>query len=238
MFKLHMRAMNRNDMAIKVGAAIRTARKQRGMVMRQIAERLNTKTAAVGNWEIGKNLPSTENLIKVAGLLRVDAAALGQGEVIYLGEEPVSDAEFVSDSHELAKGPLDIEVRGVAVGGDDGDFTLNGEIAGYVRRPPGISGLRKVFALHVLSDSMWPRYEQGELVYCGGREAIPGDDVVIEMFPENGEGVGHAYIKRLVRRSKSEIVCLQFNPSKEISFEPYAIKNIWRVIPLRELLGY
>lgn len=238
MLKLHMQPMSKNEMAIKVGAAIRVARKQRGMVMRQIAEHLNTKTAAVGNWEIGKNLPSTENLIKVAGLLRVDASALGQGEVIYLGDEPVSEAEIISDSHELVKGPLDIELRGVAVGGDNGDFTLNGEIAGYVRRPPGISGLRKVFALHVISDSMWPRYEPGELIYCGGREAVPGDDIVIEMFPENDDAVGHAYIKRLVRRSKSEIVCLQFNPNKEITFDPYAIKNIWRVIPLRELLGY
>jgi phage repressor protein C with HTH and peptisase S24 domain len=238
MLKLHMQPMSKNEMAIKVGAAIRVARKQRGMVMRQIAEHLNTKTAAVGNWEIGKNLPSTENLIKVAGLLRVDASALGQGEVIYLGDEPVSEAEIISDSHELVKGPLDIEVRGVAVGGDDGDFTLNGEIAGYVRRPPGIAGLRKVFALHIISDSMWPRFEPGELIYCGGREAVPGDDIVIEMFPENDAAVGHAYIKRLVRRSKSEIVCLQFNPNKEITFDPYAIKNIWRVIPLRELLGY
>ncbi|MFS2324010.1 helix-turn-helix transcriptional regulator [Brucella sp. H1_1004] len=233
-----MRDMSRNELAIKVGTAIRVARKQRGMVMRQIAEHLNTKTAAVGNWEIGKNLPSTENLIKVANLLRVDAAALGQGNVIYLGDEPVNDAEVISDLHELVKGPLDVEIRGVAVGGDDGDFSLNGEIAGYVRRPPGISGIRKVFALHVLSDSMWPRYEQGELVYCGGRDAIPGDDVVIEMFPKQEGDLGHAYIKRLVKRSKTEIVCLQFNPQKEISFDPYEIKNMWRVIPLRELLGY
>jgi phage repressor protein C with HTH and peptisase S24 domain len=238
MFKLHMQLMNKNELAIKVGAAIRTARKQRGLVMREIASHLNTQTAAVGNWEIGKNLPSTENLIKTAALLKVDAAALGRGEVVYLDDQPVNEAEIISDSHELPKGPLDVEVRGVAVGGDDGDFSLNGEITGYVRRPPGLAGIRKVFALHVISDSMWPRYEPGELIYCGGREAVPGDDVVIEMFPVKEGEIGHAYIKRLVRRSTSEIICTQFNPQKEISFDPYAIRNMWRVIPLRELLGY
>lgn len=238
MLKLHMQPMGKNELAIKVGAAIRTARKQRGLVMREIAAHLSTQTAAVGNWEIGKNLPSTENLIKTAALLRVDAAALGRGEVLYLDDQPVNEAEIVSDSHEIQKGPLDVEVRGVAVGGDDGDFSLNGEITGYVRRPPGIASVRKVFALHVISDSMWPRYDQGELIYCGGREAVPGDDVVIEMFPKEDGSVGHAYIKRLVRRSKNEIVCLQFNPQKEIVFDPYEIKDMWRVIPLRELLGY
>ena len=38
---------------------------------------------------------------------------------------------------------MDIEVLGAAVGGDDGDFTFNGEPAGYVQRPPGVRNLPK-----------------------------------------------------------------------------------------------
>ncbi|TIQ85372.1 MAG: helix-turn-helix transcriptional regulator, partial [Mesorhizobium sp.] len=127
---------------------------------------------------------------------------------------------------------------GAAVGGDDGDFTFNGEVAGYVQRPPGIAHLRKVFALHVLSDSMVPRYEPGEMLYCGGRDAVPGDHVVIEMFPEEHERNGKAFIKKLVKRTAAELVVEQYNPPKTLTFNRYAIKHVWRVIPLKELLGY
>ncbi|PAQ09115.1 phage repressor protein C [Mesorhizobium temperatum] len=232
-------AMAKTSLSIKVGAAIRKARKQRGLVMRHIAEHNETDVAAVGNWETGRNLPKTENLLKTAAFLRVDPVALGRGEVVFLDDaDNVADAEIVTDAAPLPAGPMDIELLGAAVGGDDGDFTFNGEVAGYVQRPPGIAHLRKVFALHVLSDSMVPRYEPGEMLYCGGRDAVPGDHVVIEMFPEENERNGKAFIKKLVKRTAAELVVEQYNPPKTLIFNRYAIKHVWRVIPLKELLGY
>lgn len=233
-----MRGMAKTELSMKVGAAIRTARKRRGYVMRQIAEHNDTDVAAVGNWETGRNLPKTANLIKTAAFLRVDASALGRGEVIYLDDEPLGDAEIVTDQTPLPSGPRDVEHLGITVGGEDGDFTFNGEVMGYVQRPPGIAHLRRVFALDVISDSMFPRFKPGEMVYCGGREPVPGDDVVIETFPEKDEKVGKAFIKSLVRRTASHIVVEQYNPAKELTFDRYAIKSLWRVIPLKELLGY
>ena len=64
-----MGAMAKTELSIKVGAAIRQARKQRGLVMRHIAEHNDTDVAAVGNWETGRNLPKTENLLKTAAFL-------------------------------------------------------------------------------------------------------------------------------------------------------------------------
>ncbi|RUV05226.1 XRE family transcriptional regulator [Mesorhizobium sp. M6A.T.Cr.TU.017.01.1.1] len=234
-----MAAMAKTSLSIKVGAAIRKARKQRGLVMRHIAEHNDTDVAAVGNWETGRNLPKTENLLKTAAFLRVDPVALGRGEVVLLDDaDNVADAEIVTDAAPLPAGPMDIELLGAAVGGDDGDFTFNGEVAGYVQRPPGIAHLRKVFALHVLSDSMVPRYEPGEMLYCGGRDAVPGDHVVIEMFPEENERNGKAFIKKLIKRTAAELVVEQYNPPKTLTFNRYAIKAVFRVIPLKELLGY
>ncbi|TPM28249.1 helix-turn-helix transcriptional regulator [Mesorhizobium sp. B2-3-4] len=232
-------AMVKTQLSIRVGAAIRQARKQRGLVMRHIAEHNDTDVAAVGNWETGRNLPKTENLLKTAAFLRVDPVALGQGQVVFLDDAgPVADAEIVTDAGPLPAGAMDIPVLGAAVGGDDGDFTLNGETAGYVQRPPGVRSLPKVFALHVLSDSMVPRYEPGDMIYCGGRDAVPGDHVVIETFPEENEKNGKAFIKKLVRRTAGELVVEQYNPPRTITFNRYAIKQVWRVIPLKELLGY
>lgn len=231
--------MDQNDLLKKIGQAIRNARIRRGLVMRELADIAGVTTGAVGNWERGANAISMENLQAIAQKLRIDPVALSNGNLIYLDEtDDLGDAEVISDLGPAPTGPMDIEVLGVAVGGDDGDFTLNGEVSGYVRRPPGIAHLRKVFALHVLSDSMVPRYDPGELIYCGGRDAVAGDHIVIETFPAEGETIGKAYVKKLKGRSKNTILCEQYNPPKELQFGSYAIKNMWRIIPLRELLGY
>lgn len=231
-------SMAKSDLHIKVGAAIRTARKRRGMVQRQIADALEIKVAAVGMWESGQNLPSTSNLIKTAEALRVDASALGKGEVVYLDDEPLADAEIITEPSPPPFGPMDIKMMGVAYGGDDGDFSFNGEIAGYVRRPPGIASIPNVFALHVLSDSMVPRYDPGEIIYCGGRAPVPGDHIVVEMHTEAEGEVGKAFVKKLIKRTEREVVVEQYNPPRTISFDRSKVKHLWRVIPLKELIGF
>lgn len=236
-----MLVMEKSDRAELVGQAIRRARKQQGKVMREVAEHLGVNVAAVGNWEGGQNLPSHDNLVRTAEFLGVDAVALGRGEVKFLAvddQNPPGDAEFVTPAIPAAMGALDVPIMGNTVGGEDGDFTFNGEVAGMARRPPGILHLRNVFALHVLSESMVPRYDPGELIFVGGREPVPGDHVVIEMFPEEGSTVGKSYIKKLMRRTAKEVIVQQYNPLKDYSFDRYAIKQIWRVIPPRELLGF
>jgi len=232
-------ASMKNEKAKIVGAAIRLARKGRKLPMRAIAEHLKIDTAAVNNWELGRNMPSTENLLKTADFLGVDASSLGRGEVSYVNEGPKpTEAEIVTDAAPPQLGPLDIKLLGGVAAGDDADFSLNGEIAGYVRRPPGIAHLHNVFATHVLTGSMIPRYDIGELLYCGGRAPVPGDHVVIEMYPDDGEPYGKAYVKKLTRRTKGELICEQYNPPAEVKFDAYRVKNIWRIIPLRELYGF
>jgi len=229
---------NKPEMARLVGEALRSARKQRGLTLRDVASPLGKTAQAVGNWESGANLPSTENLIEVANVLEVDPVALSQGEVKWKTQRPLNEAEVVSERAPLRMGAMDVEVLGGAVGGDDGDFSLNGEVAGYVRRPPGLANMMNVFAVHILTDSMVPRYDPGELLYCGGRAPLPGDHVLVEMYPEDGETSGKAYIKKLKRRTKSEIICEQYNPPGERTFDAYRLKNMWRIIPPRELFGF
>jgi phage repressor protein C with HTH and peptisase S24 domain len=58
------------------------------------------------------------------------------------------------------------------------------------------------------------------------------------MYPEGDEAVGKAYVKKLVSRSKAELLCEQYNPPKTLTFSVYSLKNMWRIIPQRELLGF
>lgn len=226
-----------DSLSHKIGAAIKVARKRRGLVQRNIAEHLGIAVAAVGQWETGASRPNSDNLVKAAERLGIDSTALNRGELVFLDDENLGDAEIIAEIPP-AMGPMDVELRGVSYGGDDGDFTFNGEVQGYVRRPPGIASLRNVFALHVLSTSMVPKFEPGEVIIIGGREPVPGDHVVVETFPENEGEAGKAFVKKLERRTAKEIVVSQYNPPKEITYDRFAIKALWRVIPTKELLGF
>ena len=134
--------------------------------------------------------------------------------------------------------PRDIPVYGVAVGGSDGDFQFNGTAIDYVRRPPGIAHATGVFAVYVTGDSMSPRYEEGDLVFVHpGRQPKIGDDVIVEMFGSDVEPAGNCYIKKLVRRTPTVVICQQYNPSSELQYEASDIKRIYKILTTADLLG-
>jgi phage repressor protein C with HTH and peptisase S24 domain len=94
-----------------------------------------------------------------------------------------------------------------------------------------------VYAVHVVSDSMSPRFDPNDLLYVSSmRAAAIGDYVIVEMLGSDGEP-GKGYIKRLVKRSASKIVLHQFNPSKEIEIEAAQVRAIHRVFTNNELFG-
>lgn len=230
-----------NDVMIDtLGSLIRSARKQRGLVMRQVAEAVGVSVQAVGQWERGENDLTMDNLRAVAAFLKFDLDMATRGELRLLDTEadPLNEVERVTDVGHPNFGPKDVPVNGTAWGGDDADFEMNGQIVDYVRRPPGIAHLKGVFALHVLGTSMVPRFEPGDLLYCGGRDPVPGDDIVIELHPTEQALAGKGYIKRFIRRDRGKVVVRQYNPAKDLSFDAASIKRVHRVIPLRELLGF
>lgn len=134
--------------------------------------------------------------------------------------------------------PLDVPVLGTVIGGNGGDFQMSGEMIDYVRRPPGITHARNVFALHVRGTSMSPRFEEGELLYLNPN--LPtrvGDYVVIEFIPSEANEYGEGCLKRFVCRTPTKLVVEQFNPACQLEFDLDRIKAIHRVLTLHELLG-
>lgn len=232
-------AFHNDAMASTVGDVLKLARKGRGKRQKDVADAARVTVQAVSQWERGDNDISMEKLRAVADYLRFDAVKAYRGELSLDadGDMP-SEVERVTDPGPVEVGPLDVDVLGLAVGGDDADFTFNGEVVDRVRRPPGLAHLKNVFALHVIGTSMSPRYEPGELIYCGGRPPIAGEDCVIELFPTEDSPAGKGFIKRLVRRAGGKITVKQFSPETELDFDAYAIKSLHRVIPWREVLGF
>lgn len=145
---------------------------------------------------------------------------------------------------------LDIPVYGFAAGasGEESDdqFYMNGQIANYVRRPPGIVNLRGVFGVYVRGESMAPKYEPGELVFAtSAQQPAIGDYVVIELHALNSDSEfndeahvsARGIIKRLAKRSGSKMHFEQFNPAKELVFDRSEIKALHRVLSSNDLYG-
>lgn len=222
-----------------VGTVIRTARKARGLVQKDVAKELGVTTAAVGQWERGENSLTMENLRGIGVVLGIDPSAAFQGELRYIEENPeLVEVEQVSEPAQQNFGPRDVPIQAIAIGGDDDEFEFVGDVIDYARRPPGIAHLKNVFAVHILGTSMSPRFEPGELTYCGGRQALPGDDVVIELHPRQGETSRPGLVKRLVQRTAKEVIVRQFNPATELRYPASQVKTVHRIIPWKELLGF
>lgn len=137
-------------------------------------------------------------------------------------------------------GPLarDVPVLGIAVGGEDGDFSFNGSEIDRVSRPAALANVVDLFAIYLNNDSMYPAWRENSVIFIApSRHPSIGDDVVIELKPGGVGEPGEAYLKRLVARGARDITVEQFNPPKTLSFPRDRIKEMWRVVPYEEALG-
>lgn len=66
---------------VKTGALIKRLRKEHGLTQKQLAQTLNVSDKAVSKWERGVGLPDISLLPGLAGLFKVDASRLIDGEI-------------------------------------------------------------------------------------------------------------------------------------------------------------
>lgn len=217
--------------------------------MAEFARAAGVSFTSARNWTLGINLPSLKRVSAIASFLDVS-----EGEILaaingppgsetksgvareqsQLQIEPIGTPR-VADISEL--GPRNVPILGVVVGGKKADFTFDGYTLGHARRPAAIADLTNVYAMYVTGSSMDPRFRDGELVYVHRREPAIGDDVVIQLMPDEDGGIPPGFIKRLIRRNGSHIVCEQYQPAGEVRYEREDILQIDRIIPWHELLA-
>ncbi|TCR63194.1 phage repressor protein C with HTH and peptisase S24 domain [Bosea sp. BK604] len=139
-------------------------------------------------------------------------------------------------------GQPDLSVRGIALGGKegDGDFHLNGEALDFMARPAGLLGRPKAYAIILRNSSMEPVYRHGWPVFVDedGRKPVEGEDVLIELYGEDEHEPGPAFIKTLVRRRGGQVILSQYNPPpEELRFDASRVRQMLRVIPYVEAMG-
>jgi len=127
-------------------------------------------------------------------------------------------------------GRRDLPIRGRAAGGGQ-EFLIigNGDIRGYVDRPPILEGDLDAFAVATVGSSMEPRYFHGEILHVSTlKPAVVGDFVLIELTNDT------ALIKRLVRQTPSEIVLEQYNPPRTFPIPLDQVRHIYRIVGTAE----
>lgn len=146
--------------------------------------------------------------------------------------------------------PRTIPVLGTAAGSAMGSFEIGSEPIDHVRRPPSLAGLKQIYAIYVVGESMVPEHNPGDLrIIHPDRPPQPGDSVVIQTYNAASD-TREAFIKRLISINKHEIVCFQHNPNSQISYlrpngnpelndtEDTYVINIHKVLTMNELHGF
>lgn len=135
--------------------------------------------------------------------------------------------------------PLDIPVLGTGAGSSQGAITLDTGPIDYVRRPPGLTAARDVYAVYVEGDSMEPRYFAGDLVYVSPYMAPKvGDHVVIQCRRNGGDQDQpvEAFVKVITGRNSSGWVYGQYEPKGEF-VPPAPVIAVHRIYSWNDLFS-
>jgi len=125
----------------------------------------------------------------------------------------------------------DLPVLGSAMAGPEGYFEMQGQVIEHVWRPPFLMGVRGAFALYVVGQSMSPRYEEGELVYCTtNRRPAPGQYVVVEMKQESDGAPIMATIGRYRRQTASHVELEKLNPAGGVKLPAAKVHRIHVIV--------
>ncbi len=178
---------------------IREWRDRRGMTLEQLAEQAGISVSYLSRMESGDRNVSLKNVGKLTGPLRVRARDLVEDDeatfTIQVAGLIGAGAEILMDAEQI--GPEGLE-----------EIELTIPIA------------RGALAFRVYGDSMWPRYDAGDVVICG-RDGMDVDQVL------NWEAAvrttdGRRFLKRVRRGSKRGLFNLESHnaePMRDVGLE-------------------
>lgn len=220
---------------------VRALRKRAGFSMAEFADRLGMKGAS--------SVQRYENPNDYAGgYLKRDLVALMERALVSRGNPPIvreevwelAGPEFVATPYEppnatigdkLEGAASKIPLYGQAVGGEWGEFVLNGNKLADIFAPPILSQVAGAYAVTVAGESMSPRYFDGEVVFVHPRKRpVKGDFVVAQIRNPGDENNPLAYVKRFVKWNSSGLTLEQYNPPKELRFDHADVVSVHFIV--------
>jgi SOS-response transcriptional repressor LexA len=98
------------------------------------------------------------------------------------------------------------------------------EIIDRLLRPASLGADPDAFALTILGNSMWPRFQRGSRVAVSPRSPVAiSDDVLVRLR------AGHALILRLIDRTAKSYELRQFNPNQTIELDADEVEAVQRI---------
>lgn len=133
--------------------------------------------------------------------------------------------------------PNDVPVRGTAAGSHlAGAFQLDNAAIDWVRRPPGMTGARDLYALYIEGTSMEPEHRPGDLRFVHPhRPPRMGDSVIVQFSYNENEVQG--VIGHLVGRTEKVIKLGKLKPEAVVELKREHVIAIHKVLTLNELFG-
>lgn len=142
-----------------------------------------------------------------------------------IAESPNGRVTFKAEDRGVGTWPRDLKIIGHVKAGVDGFFLDQGEFHGMAHRPPALRDVPNAFAVYVHDDSMSPAFEPGMVLWVHPTKPVkPGDNVIIELDD------GQAFVKRLVRRTASEVICRQHEPKKDLKYPAKKVARLLYVV--------
>lgn len=227
------------DESDPIRALIRAKLKERGLDMAYVSKEILGHNHAYLQQFLSRGVPRKLEEDDRAALSK----ALGVPEDdLKLGSElsSVRPAPLAPKPPAMERENRDVPVWGTVEGGPHGAFEIyySSDPVDYVTRPAGIEKARKVYALFVVGESMVPAYQPGELIYVNpAKPPSIGCDVVIQIRPDHEGDAPRYYLKELMRRTATKLICQQHNPRREVTYDLSEVVEIHRVLTLAELVG-
>lgn len=210
---------------------IRRLREDRDMSQNELAEKAGTSQPQINRLEKGERKLTKEWAERLAPHLNVTPEILlfgwpDEGDMAMPPREDPFPKPNARIGEKVSVGGPRIPVYGQAVGGVDGEFLMNGSVLYEVMAPPVVSNISGAYAVAVSGESMWPRYEDGEICFVDPKRRVKKGDYVIAQIQLEEEGSLLAYVKQFVRHNSEELVLRQFNPEKELRFPATAVHAV------------
>lgn len=179
---------------------------------------------------IGKGFSHLE-LAPLAEFLQWDLTRLLD---VLQNAQPISrGAEAVPMPIDVPKGPDSLALmEAKEMGG--GYFSLSNEPIGATEMAASLVGVPSGFALYMVSDSMQPKYDVGQLLYIDPtRPAGVGDYALLKSRADEN-GVSKYAIRRILEVTDDHWKVKQFNPEKTQTFSKKEWASAFKVVGARE----
>jgi phage repressor protein C with HTH and peptisase S24 domain len=184
---------------------------------------------------LGTRKPPLEKCEEIGAALRISPRWLHKGEGSpELGSNQQGQTFFNVGKIEkvpLTERPRLLRLYSSALAGPLGEFMLDTESAGTIPAPHILHDVQDAYAVHIVGDSMDPRYAAGEIVFVHPWKPVRRQDyVVVQLYHEGTDGAVSGMVKRFVRQTPDEVVLEQLNPAQEIALPAKVVKSIHRIV--------